>query len=392
MAVRDMEHVRIGESGEHMEKKNRAFCATAAIVAGILILAVMEWLGHRRIPFMMDDLWYATNLATDRPLQGLGDVMESQVWHFLNWGGRCVTHGILQLTLMCGELGADMLNMIATLVLGWMVCVTVGWRKPFCFLCASSLIVALNANVKMSMFWQAGTVNYVYSTVWILAFLWPYLRQTEEPEADDLPLVNLWIWPLGLMAGWSNENMGPAVWVLSLVVIFLGLREGRGLKPWMALGSLACLTGSILCIAAPGNFVRSAQIEAEQYGTLWKLFLRSYAEGKGAMEYLFPVLLVLGALLFVSKCVLKLDTGRRTILVLFCALLSWGAFFLSPHYPDRASFGTLVLCVCAILSLTRRILRERQNLTWPLWYGAAFISLRGMYFCGEYLAILWGWI
>ena len=121
MAVRDMEHVRIGESGEHMEKKNRAFCATAAIVAGILILAVMEWLGHRRIPFMMDDLWYATNLATDRPLQGLGDVMESQVWHFLNWGGRCVTHGILQLTLMCGELGADMLNMIATLVLGWMV-------------------------------------------------------------------------------------------------------------------------------------------------------------------------------------------------------------------------------------------------------------------------------
>lgn len=110
------------------------------------------------------------------------------------------------------------------------------------------------------------------------------------------------------------------------------------------------------------------------------------------MEYLFPVLLVLGALLFVSKCVLKLDTGRRTILVLFCALLSWGAFFLSPHYPDRASFGTLVLCVCAILSLTRRILRERQNLTWPLWYGAAFISLRGMYFCGEYLAILWGWI
>ena len=173
MAVRDMEHVRIGESGEHMEKKNRAFCATAAIVAGILILAVMEWLGHRRIPFMMDDLWYATNLATDRPLQGLGDVMESQVWHFLNWGGRCVTHGILQLTLMCGELGADMLNMIATLVLGWMVCVTAGWRKPFCFLCASSLIVALNANVKMSMFWQAGTVNYVYSTVWILAFLCP---------------------------------------------------------------------------------------------------------------------------------------------------------------------------------------------------------------------------
>ncbi len=180
--------------------------------------------------------------------------MESQVWHFLNWGGRCVTHGILQLTLMCGELGADMLNMIATLVLGWMVCVMVGWRKPFCFLCASSLIVALNANVKMSMFWQAGTVNYVYSTVWILAFLWPYLRQTEEPEADDLPLVNLWIWPLGLMAGWSNENMGPASLVTALAAVgYLVKGKKRRLKAWMAGGPAACLLGSILVVAAPAT-------------------------------------------------------------------------------------------------------------------------------------------
>ena len=73
------------------------------IVAGIVILAVAEWFGHRRITFMMDDEWYGTNLVTNQPLRGLSDIIESQIWHFRNWGGRCMTHGILQLTLMSGE-------------------------------------------------------------------------------------------------------------------------------------------------------------------------------------------------------------------------------------------------------------------------------------------------
>lgn len=62
---------------------------------------------------MMDDEWYGTNLVTNQPLRGLSDIIESQIWHFRNWGGRCMTHGILQLTLMSGEFMADMLNMAA---------------------------------------------------------------------------------------------------------------------------------------------------------------------------------------------------------------------------------------------------------------------------------------
>ena len=156
----------------------------------------------------------------------------------------------------------------------------------------------------------------------------------------------------------------------------------------MVLGNLACLAGSAVCILAPGNFVRSAQAEESQYGFLWRLFLRCYGESKGALEYLFPVLLVLFFLLILYGRA----PGKRNELLLFCALLSWGAFLLSPHYPDRASFGTMLLCICVILSLTRKLLQRKIQLIWPLWGIAAFIWLRGMYFCGEYLAIVWGWI
>ena len=156
----------------------------------------------------------------------------------------------------------------------------------------------------------------------------------------------------------------------------------------MILGNLSCLSGCAFCILAPGNFVRSAQSGEDQLGILWKIFLRSYGECKGALEYLFPVLLVL---LFL--CILHGPLpGRRNELLLICALLSWGAFFLSPHYPDRASFGTMMLCICVIISLAKKILSKNADLIWPLWGGAVFIWLRGMYFCAEHLAITWGWI
>lgn len=432
--------------GRMAEKSRKIMWIATGIMTAVLLLVM--FVTHRAIPFMMDDLWYSTMLSDDTPIASISDIVKSQIWHYNNWGGRSMTHGILQLTLLAGELAADVLNIVFTLLLGWTMCLVAEHRSFPALFAGMAMTLGLNANWRMSMFWQAGAANYLYITVFILLFAYCYLRElpdegsllpgfgrrarggnalaqdgdseagrigkvargsagdsgngeTDKGRAgsagpavgqNTLPGIGLWIVPLGILAGWSNENMGPAVWVLSLLVILLALREGHRPRLWMILGNLSCLAGSVLCIAAPGNAVRSAQIEEEQYGILWRIFLRSYGECKGAMEYLFPVLLVLLFMLFVSKCVLRQKIGRRNSLLLFCALLSWGAFFLSPHYPDRASFGTMVLCVCVILSLAGHILRERRDLAWPLWGAAALIGLRGMYFCCEYLAILRGWI
>lgn len=84
---------------------NQIFWLTA-----IFLLAVVEFFMHRETAFMMDDIWYGTNLATGEPLRSLGDIVEGQIWHFMNWGGRSMTHAALQLTLMSGELAADRLS------------------------------------------------------------------------------------------------------------------------------------------------------------------------------------------------------------------------------------------------------------------------------------------
>lgn len=368
---------------------------------GMLVLVLLISLGvlyltHRAVPFMMDDLWYSTLLFSDTPISSLGDIIESQIWHYYNWGGRSLTHGILQLTLMAGETVADFINVLMTLVLSWIICVVSGNRKPFAFLGAFAMLLGLNANWKMSMFWQAGAANYLYITVFILLFLYCYLREIKEDgeEAEILPLygIGFWIIPLGLLAGWSNENMGPASWILTLLVIFIKIKEKRKVKPWMILGNLSCLVGSVLVVVAPGNFVRSAEAATNEYGVLWNIFLRCYGEAQAALNFLFPALMLLAAVLIIGKGVLKLPLGRRNGILLLGALLSWGAMILSPHYPDRATFGTMVLIICVILSLSGKILRARSDLRYWMYGGLGLVWLRGMFYLGEFLAICWGWI
>lgn len=402
----------------YISEKNRN---SLRILSGILLVIsiLVIYLTHKAIPFMMDDLWYSTLLSEDTPIASFSDIVRSQIWHYFNWGGRSMTHGILQMILLTGEQTADILNVAVTLLLAGAICLVSENRTLPAFFAAFGMMFGLNANWKMSMFWQSGAANYLYITVFILLFAYCYLRELPDegtlfsrskkvaerdksvipsvpeelphgnaPVLKTLPLITFWIIPLGLLTGWSNENMGPSLWVLSLAVILLTWREKHTLKLWMLLGNLSCLAGSMLCILAPGNFVRSAQSGEAQLGFLWRLFLRCYAESKGALEFLFPTLLVLFFLCIIHGPKL----GIRNELLLFTALLSWGAFLLSPHYPDRASFGTMILCVCVILSLAKKTVMRDCRFALPLWVLSVFIWLRGMYFCGEFLAITWGWI
>lgn len=383
-----------------------------AALALLLVSIIVLYITHKAVPFMMDDLWYSTMLFSEEPIRSFGDIVESQIWHYHNWGGRSIAHGMLQMILLMGENFADVLNVAVTLLLGTMICVVAGIRKKeywLCFLLAAiGMLLGFNANWKMSMFWQAGAANYLYITVFLLVFLYCYLREipenvklgkrlalltdtTDGEAGKNLPGITLWILPLGVIVGWSNENMGPMLWIVSLLVILLCRYLKKPMKPWMLLGNLACLAGSVMVVIAPGNFVRSEEA-TNHYGTLWNLFLRCYAESKAAVDFLFPALLFTAFMVLIGKGVLDIPIGIKRLLLLLGALLSWGAMVLSPHYPDRATFGTMVLLICVSLSYMRDILQKRKVLDTAMFAVSLLVWMRGMYFLGEFLAISWGWI
>lgn len=237
-----------------MQEKQKKAIRWISLVL-IALTALIVWRVNYEIEFMMDDEWYSTVLYADTPIRNLSDIIRAQIWHYFNWGGRSMAHALLQLILLAGEHWADILNTGMTLLLGWLACMIADRRKLPYWFAALGMILGLNANWKMSMFWEAGAANYLYMAGFLLAFLFCYLKYEEK----NLPGIVIWILPLGLIAGWSNENMGPAVWLLSLLVILLRHREHKKAPVWMYLGNISCLAGTILMIAAPGNFVRSGE-------------------------------------------------------------------------------------------------------------------------------------
>ena len=341
------------------EKSNKNSAAIAIVLLSVAAVCML-FFANISVPFMMDDFWYSTNLETGETLSGFGDVIESQIWHYLNWGGRSITHAFLQLSLMSGERCADVINTVMTVVLALEMSFmaklvsskkdtekSLGLEKAVLPSLMLGLLIACCPNFRMSMLWQAGCANYVYSSVWILAFFIVYIR-TLDSEKKDLPLTELFIIPLALITGWSTENMGPSAFLISAAITYSAVKKdtvkGRRLL-WMAEGVLFALAGSVICILAPGNFVRKSDSADDLALTVSDRLLQML---KGAGLYLFPALIILAVSVVLYK---KYSEGKFTkgfIYLIAGAVLSYGAMIASPHYPDRAAFGTCVLIeVCA---------------------------------------------
>lgn len=339
--------------------KKRRFSLLTYILP-ILIIAALEFLYNRATPFIMDDLWYQTNLSNGQPLAGIKDVAQGQIWHYFNWGGRTITHTILQLSLMGGELFCDILNMIMTFMLALVISSFAKEKsnRIFFFGAAFSLIISFNISINYNMFWQSGAANYLYASVWILAFLSLYFRELNFENPKPLKGVNYWIIPLGLITGWSNENMGPACFILSILVIIACMKKKKYKKVpwWMTLGCISSLIGSALLILAPGNFVRSS-IKSDS-GLVESLMLRLSSLLEGIGSFLLPAFLCSVFLFIILVFVLRLKAQESDIILIVTAVLAFDAMILSPHFPPRAAFGIMVLLIVLILSLMEQICRQ----------------------------------
>lgn len=339
------------------KKLLKKFIPYAIITFLLFITTILEWKFHRRFVFLWDDNWYATNLVTGQPLSSIKDVVEGQYWHYFNWGGRTVNHTLLQLITMGGELFADVLNLCITFLLSFLICKLSG-KLNWKYYCLSFfLLISLNTDIKLSMFWQSGATNYLYSSTWIMLFLLIYVNYIKNPSKKSSLLLSVLMLPLGLITGWSNENMGPACMVTAFITIFYYFKFLKQKAPiWMWIGAVSSLIGSVLLILAPGNFVRKNHVE--DVTILETLYDRFYSMLAGGFSFLFPSLIFL--LLFVL-IYLKLGNKLKPyqIILMITALLSYGAMVLSPTFPCRASFGTMVLCIILILSFLNGI--EEKN-------------------------------
>ena len=341
---------------EKSSKKYISYCLTGI---GLLILLFLQFLLHRATPFMRDDFWYSTNLVTGEPISGISDIIQSQIWHYFNWGGRVINHGLLQAVLASGELWADIFNCLATIILGLVISLFVKKKSPCIFLLIESLIIAFNASIFYSMYWQSGSVNYLYSTSWILLYVFLVIRELEETAPQKMRGIELWILPLSLITGWSTENMGPSCFVLTLAAILYLKKKKRPVPVWLFEGAVLTLTGSSILILAPGNFVSNQFMGNEPL--FRSMILRARTILESTFSYLFPSLLFALILLAAEITVFKKTLSASRFFLFGLAILAQCVMILSPTYPQRASFGIMCVLIAFIVSSVEKLYENNEK-------------------------------
>ena len=106
----------------------------------------------------------------------------------------------------------------------------------------------------------------------------------------------------------------------------------------------------------------------------------------------FIAFLTAMALIAVLIFILKEKAGAEVYLTLGAAVISWGAMIMSPHYPDRAAYGTMAFLIVAIMILAEKIIKAKKEMIYPFYVMGAFVWMRGMFLVLQFFAARNYWI
>lgn len=334
---------------------NRRFQFGAfAFVALFFCIAIYAM--NVKTPMVIDDFSYSMN-SSGGYIQGLKDIIESQYNHYFDWGGRVVVHIIAQVLLFIPPCIADVINSLAFLLCIYLMYLHILGRKGkhdiILFALIAILMWLLQPAFGESILWLTGSANYVFGMILVLSFLLPFRLYVGE-EGDRWMKTKMFLaLPLGLIAGWTNENTAAAM-IAMLVLFFVFYKtEGWKIPNWGVLGLIGAVIGYTIMILAPGNHVRSVTIGLEYELTVMNLFsgfflgTRSFIEYMGVFNLFGLIFLILYKHFKNSKSYLK-EGCSAYIIYMLGTLVAIYIMIFSPLFPPRAWFGIVVYNIIAV--------------------------------------------
>lgn len=328
----------------------------------------MFLLNHFCFPFPGDDYVYSfiweghaigVPLSEDAVrIQSFSDIFTSLGCHYMTWSGRLVAHFSLMFFLWAGKFWFNIVNAAMVVLL----CFCIQWianegritfeisvkKLALTFFC----IWAFTFNFSGVMLWMAGSCNYLWTSVFLLLFLIPYVRHYFTKGEVSYPS---WMVPamavLGFLAGNSNENTIGWIGLTGLFYLYHVWKRGM-LRSWMISGFIGLAMGFMLLMLAPGNFVRLSN----------DIGMKESAFGHMAIMWI--------SLIFQNFLWFYLWKGYRWKWKFqtaeshhpYFSLASWFAgvsvlfnliMFLSPIMPARSTFPNLVFLLTADMLISR---------------------------------------
>ncbi len=223
----------------------------------LLVVMVAFYVLNFLTPLFTDDYMYrfcfdSTGSANPRlPVRNIADVILSQGHHYFHINGRFVVHGIIQ-TIM-GMMNKDVFNVLNALAFGALAVLLcrkcLGEVKPLGIAGVAAASFVLLPAFDNSMLWLSGAVNYLWTSVVVVAFLMLF----EHRRDKELSRISIIVACFCIVAGWTHEAFTLSL-TLALWLIYgrdvVRRREG-------AVMIVAFTFGTMMCAFAPGTISRS---------------------------------------------------------------------------------------------------------------------------------------
>lgn len=247
------------------------------LITMLIIFIVMLFL-NIRCPHISDDLHFKfvwkslMPTADDKPVETMGDIIESMKNYYMLCGGRVVAHFVLYVILTFDKTVFNIINSAIFVYLGWLI-YSMSMRKapksrlylPLIYLSLFFFLPTFGDTV----FWVSGAVNYLWSAALFLSCIDYFYKNIETDKKHKAVILAL----MTLLSASTNETTGGMLAVIYIMYLLLNKK-----KPSLRLiGLMMCIfAGMLVVIAAPGNTPRADDLNADALSITAALSVISY--------------------------------------------------------------------------------------------------------------------
>ncbi|WP_270344386.1 DUF6056 family protein [Lactococcus petauri] len=328
------------------------------VILMMVFVFVLNFVLNQLTHYTSDDYAYRyifeSHLPSANPekIDGIFSIIKSQILHYQLWNGRFVAHSIVQFFMQYNKVIFNLFNSLIFILLGYIIYFIIKKvsninNKVETFFFIFTLLWLFTPEFGKSVLWLSGAGNYLWTSIIYSSFLLFNLKT----QKSNLFTCTIAIF-LGFISGATNENSGPAITLVIILLIIWKYLSSKSLDVWRIVGVFSSFVGYIIMISSPGSQKRGHQ--EIDFNLLKDRLVHVYSE---SVSHFFFAYLILILFLFI----LIYQNNHSKSNFIFITIMLIGHFasifclILSPEQPLRTLFGSNVLLIIAIIYLLNSI-------------------------------------
>lgn len=303
--------------------------------------------------------------------------------YYINWSPRWIAYFIGKIFYWIGKPFFNPLNALAytalMLVLYKHVVPEKGRYHPAIFVLLNTLVWFLLPAWGQDMLWLAGSVHYLWTTLFIFIFLLPYrLLYTSAGFQAKKWFAPAWFF-MGILAGAGNENTSAMCAIFIAGFLLYHLCAKKRVPVWCLSGSAGCLMGFISMLLCPGIHKRMTHYATS--GSAIKDIIVNYIKVSNVLfskqfYWVIGITIVLIFFLMISRA--TLSRKLTPVVYLLGGLICHFAMVMVSFYPLRTICGVWVTlitaCIMAGYEVCEAYRTERTAPYWRALFGGLSVS------------------